>query len=236
MAGPEFQGDLFILPHMEACILPTIASNGPPSPFNIDLFTDASFSIAKGCQGPSKPSQPAGAAVFWKPWPGLLVRDPWHSRAFQVLACRGSREAELFAVVTGLETAALLAHLMPELRRVTVFTDCQDSIHTLMAAAAKASDPLVKRAVAASVELVARGVRVLVRWCPGHVGIEGNEKANDLAKEVRSYNFRHLVPKEQPDLLAGYEIPEEYLERARRGDWWKDDTLRQQATGPLIDR
>ncbi|KAK2012962.1 hypothetical protein LZ32DRAFT_605030 [Colletotrichum eremochloae] len=236
MAGLDFQGDLLILPHMEARILSTIASDGPPSPSKLDLFTDASFPMIKGCEGPSKPSQPAGVAVFWKPWPGLLAQDPWHSRAFQVLACQNFGEAELFAVVVGLETAALLAHLMPQLRRVTVFTDCQESIQTLIAAAANASDPLVERAVAASAKLVARGVRALVRWCPGHVGIVGNEMADELAQEVRYYNFRHLVPRDQPDSLTGYEIPDEYLERARRGDWWKDDTPRQQGPGPLNAR
>ncbi|KAK6209594.1 hypothetical protein QIS74_11178 [Colletotrichum tabaci] len=221
-AGPKFQGDLLIFPPAEARILPTAASDGPPTPFILNLFTDASFPMTKHHRGPSTPSQPAGAAVLWKPWPGLAGHDPWHSRAFQVLACRDFCEAEVFAVVAALETAALLSHLMPELRQVTVFTDCKDAIRKLIAAAENGSDTLVKRAVAASLALDAKGVRAFVRWCPGHVGIEGNSKADELAKEARYYNFRHLVPRQQPASVCGYDIPGEYLERARRGDWWED--------------
>ncbi|GJC95072.1 putative reverse transcriptase [Colletotrichum higginsianum] len=144
-AGPRFQGDLLIFPRAEARILPTTASDGPPTPFILNLFADASFPMTKHHRGPSTPSQPAGAAVLWKPWPGLAGHDLWHSRAFQVLACRDFCEAEVFAVVAALETAALLSHLMPELRQVTVFTDCKDAIRKLIAAAENASDTLPPR-------------------------------------------------------------------------------------------
>ncbi|KAK2003628.1 hypothetical protein LX36DRAFT_706898 [Colletotrichum falcatum] len=197
MAGPEFRGDLIILPRAEACILPTTASDGPPSPSSLDIFTDASFPLTKG----SRPSVPAGVAVFWKPWPGLPARDPWHSRAFQVLACRGHGQAELFAVATGLETAALLAHLMPQLRRVTVRGASEHWRRLLQT-------PPTRSSGAPS-----------LHPSSSPAGASGFS----LAQEVRYYNFRHLVPREQPDSPAGYEIPEEYLERARRGDWWKDD-------------
>ncbi|KZL80760.1 hypothetical protein CI238_09186 [Colletotrichum incanum] len=195
-----------------------VASAGPPSPFILNLFTDASFRMLKHYKSPSKLSQSAGAAVFWKPWPGLVGQNPWHSRAFQVLTYRDFHEAELFAVVAGLETAALLSHLMSELKRVTIFIDCKDSIRRLTAAAENASDPLIKRAVAASFELDAKGIRVLVYWCPDHAGIEGNKKAGELAKEVCYHSFRHLVPMGQPTSVAGNEILGEYLERARRSD------------------
>ncbi|KAK1729646.1 hypothetical protein CaCOL14_006619 [Colletotrichum acutatum] len=222
-----FKGDLIILPNAQARISPTCASIADPSQHTLHLFADASFPGHDWHKGPSKPSAPAGAAVFWKPWPCTDPVDPWHSRAFQILACHNSRQAELYAVVAALETATLLAHLMPDLRRVTIFSDCQGVMNTLAAAEGSypsALDPLVKRAFEACGSLRdKRNIRVAVCWCPGHVGIVGNEKADELSKEIRRYNFRHLVPKEQPTRVSGYEIPSKYLERARRGHWWKDE-------------
>ncbi|KAJ0301750.1 hypothetical protein COL516b_007727 [Colletotrichum fioriniae] len=218
-----FKGDLVILPNPQARISPIRASLRDPSQHTLHLFTDASFPAT----GPSTPSLPAGAAVFWKPWPCIDPIDPWHSRAFQILACRNSHQAELYAVVAALETATLLSRLMPELKRVTIFSDCQAVMQTLAVAEGghtTTSDPLVRRAFEACDLLWNDGnIRVAVCWCPGHARIVGNEKADELSKEIRRYNFRHLVPKEQPTRVSGYEIPFKYLERARRGHWWKDE-------------
>ncbi|EXF78404.1 hypothetical protein CFIO01_11702 [Colletotrichum fioriniae PJ7] len=222
-----FKGDLIILPNPQARISPIRASLRDPSQHALHLFADASFPGHNRHKGPSKPSAPAGAAVFWKPWPCTDPVDPWHCRAFQILACRNFQQAELYAVVAALETATLLAHLMPDLRRVTIFSDCQDVMNTLATAEGShpsALDPLVKRAFEACGSLRdKRNIRVAVCWCPGHARIVGNEKADELSKEIRRYNFRHLVPKEQPTRVSGYEIPLKYLERARRGHWWKDE-------------
>ncbi|KXH60364.1 hypothetical protein CSAL01_05745 [Colletotrichum salicis] len=112
-----FKGDLIILPNPEARIGTIRASTEDPTQHTLHLFADASFPRHRSHKGPSTPSIPGGAAVFWKPWPCTDPLDPWHSRAFQILACHNSAQAELYAVIAALETAMLLAHLMPDLRR-----------------------------------------------------------------------------------------------------------------------
>ncbi|KAK1691549.1 hypothetical protein BDP55DRAFT_647390 [Colletotrichum godetiae] len=115
---------------------------------------------------------------------------------------------------------------MPDLRRVTVFSDCQAVMNALAAGEGDhftTLDPLVKRAFEACDSLWDdRNARVAVCWCPGHIGFGGNEKADALSREIRRYNLRHLVPEEQPACVSGYEIPFKYLERARRRHWWRD--------------
>nr|XP_036586642.1 uncharacterized protein CTRU02_03230 [Colletotrichum truncatum]KAF6797199.1 hypothetical protein CTRU02_03230 [Colletotrichum truncatum] len=231
----RFQGDLLIFPRNEAWKLPWIVSCEPPSKHNLNFFTDASYpSDNSWGQGQAKnistPENPAGVAVVWKPWPGLEYNH-WHQRTYQILNCPGFRSAELNAVVLGLETATILSRLLPELKNVTLFTDCKYAIRKLMEAEHSCNEPLIKRAVAASAELDARGVRVQVRWCPGHIGICGNEKADALANSVRKCQPPKTVPKEMPERMKEYEIPEHCL-WLRRG--YLEDmaaiNLRKQAT------
>ncbi|KAK1633703.1 hypothetical protein BDP81DRAFT_452265 [Colletotrichum phormii] len=162
-----FKGDLIILPNPEARIGPIRASIEDPTQHTLHLFAGASLSRHRSHKGPSTPSVPAGAVVFWKPWPCTDPLEPWHSRAFQILACRNSAQAELYAVVAALETATLLAHLMPDLRRVTVYSDCQAVMNALASGEVgehvTTLDPLVRRAYEACDSLWDdRNVRVAV--------------------------------------------------------------------------
>uniref|UniRef100_L2FUC8 RNase H type-1 domain-containing protein n=1 Tax=Colletotrichum fructicola (strain Nara gc5) TaxID=1213859 RepID=L2FUC8_COLFN len=181
----RFHGDLWVEPRERA--MAAIPEHDQPTPRALNLFTDSSFpgkeSWGSGPSGHSTLDNPAGATC-----PDFLV-------------------AELYALALGLETALYLSRAVPDLRQVNIFTDCKDAIRSLMRADASDDDPLVQRAVAASAKLEAKGVRTAVRWCPGHVGVEGNERADQLAKAVRRCSTRKgAVPTEMPDKMKEYRV------------------------------
>ncbi|OLN83074.1 hypothetical protein CCHL11_09658 [Colletotrichum chlorophyti] len=165
-----------------------LASEYPPCPQILNIFTDASFPGSNTSRRgpPSTRSKPAGVA----PWPVLKPQD-WHYRDYQLIACRNCDEAELVAIVAGLENAILPSRFLPELERVSIFPDSQAAIHKLISAENFLGDPLVRRAVDASAALDGIAIRTLVRWCPGHAGIGGNERADLISKEVRNYALKN---------------------------------------------
>lgn len=195
----------------------------PPDARNIRLFTDASFPALEGA---STARQPAGCAIVYKAWApsdqdGTFCQK-WFQRVFQLHGSRDFLEAELHALALGLETGVSLSYLQPTTTGVQLHTDCKDAIRKLMASEQNYhQEPLVRRAVEASKELWARGIRVSITWSPGHVDIEGNDNADRWAKDARKIS---LGPLEQPTEAREYEIDSRVLLR----DLLRRTTRRQQ--------
>ncbi|KAI8234143.1 hypothetical protein K4K57_001063 [Colletotrichum sp. SAR 10_99] len=203
----RFHGDLWVEPRERA--MAAIPEHDQPTPRALNLFTDASFpgkeSWGSGPSGHSTLDNPAGATVTWQPRPGLS--PDWTASTYRLIKCPDFLVAELYALALGLETALYLSRAVPDLRQVNIFTDCKDAIRSLMRADASDDDPLVQRAVAASAKLEAKGIKTAVRWCPGHVGVEGNERADQLAKAVRRCSTRKgAVPTEMLDTMKEYRV------------------------------
>ncbi|KAH0432393.1 hypothetical protein CcaCcLH18_06473 [Colletotrichum camelliae] len=203
----RFHGDLWVEPRERA--MASIPEHDQPAPHALNLFTDASFpgkeSWGTGPSGHSTLDNPAGATVTWQPRPGLS--PDWTANTYRLIKCPDFLVAELYALALGLETALYLSRAIPDLRQVNIFTDCKDAIRSLGRAEASHDDPLVQRAVAASAKLEAKGITTAVRWCPGHVGVEGNERADQLAKAVRRCSTRKgAVPTEMPDKMKEYKV------------------------------
>ncbi|KAM7309477.1 hypothetical protein ISCGN_013108 [Ixodes scapularis] len=110
-----------------------------------------------------------------------------------------SSTAELVAM----EKALLEAAKLPP-QPMVLLTDSRCAIQKI--ANAETGDPATAAARKALALLEAHGSSVCFQWIPGHVGIQGNERADDLAAEAHQFPARspHLHPRNrQLSMSAG---------------------------------
>jgi ribonuclease HI len=99
-------------------------------------------------------------------------------------------EAELMAINMAVET---LAKLKFKGEKITIFSDSMSSIQALEGIKIKST--LVKETLK-KVNSLARRNTVSIRWVKAHVGVEGNEQADELAKSGSEIlgPSRHRIP------------------------------------------
>jgi ribonuclease HI len=73
-------------------------------------------------------------------------------------------------------------------RRVFIFTDNQASILSHARPRFQSGQYILNCAINQLKALKARGVSVEIHWIPAHIGVPGNEKVDQLAKEASGYN------------------------------------------------
>jgi len=116
-----------------------------------------------------------GYAVAWKKgasWKGHKTHMGWGQEAF---------DAECAAIARALQVSATRNHAIGI---VTIFTDAQAGIWRMTS---DDPGPGQKRALGARWHIAALrakepNIKVELRWCPSHQGIEGNEVADEWAK------------------------------------------------------
>ncbi|KAK0460799.1 ribonuclease H-like domain-containing protein, partial [Armillaria novae-zelandiae] len=91
-------------------------------------------------------------------------------------------EAEL----TGAILAIDIIKSIPRLTRATILLDSQAAILALKGERTKSGHYLVEEFHKQVIKLQKRrsSLQITVQWVPGHVGIEGNEAADDEAKKA----------------------------------------------------
>ena len=92
-------------------------------------------------------------------------------------------DAELWGISQALKIA--LKETTPKkVGRITVYSDAQMAIKQLQEAKSNAGQALRIQIYKQARQLRAYGGEVIVRWIPGHSGVEGNERADKAAKEA----------------------------------------------------
>ena len=69
-------------------------------------------------------------------------------------------------------------------RKYTVFSDCQPAIRRALSDALGPGQQWARAIIEVATRLIDCGNEVLLLWVPAHVGVEGNEVADGMAKEA----------------------------------------------------
>jgi ribonuclease HI len=99
---------------------------------------------------------------------------------------------------------------------IDIFTDSQAAIRTLNRewTATKTTRECKQR-----LNELARENLVTVRWIPGHVGVEGNEAADRVAKEAASMKVEGPLPLLPLPETFRRQLVEEHVEKERKKEW-----------------
>ncbi|KAF7160686.1 hypothetical protein CNMCM5623_006311 [Aspergillus felis] len=126
----------------------------------------------------------AAAAVVYKRWPN---KKEWKFRAFGLARVHSSNSAELFAIKAALDVAAEIAQKRNHCRKMTIFSDSQAALTEIskFPYATRTAENIVSSFIKAALLLYKLGIRLEVRWVPGHNSVPGNVAADSLAKRAR---------------------------------------------------
>jgi ribonuclease HI len=131
-----------------------------------------------------KESKAVGAGIAWK-----LGRN-WKEKAIPLGRNKEVFNAELYGIQQAISIALKWGNprrgpavLNPNYSTVTVFSDFQAAIRRVKSNYPGAGQTIAKAIIAKTAILAAIGVSTTIKWVPSHIGIEGNERADKLAKK-----------------------------------------------------
>ena len=157
-ANSQFPGRIEVLPGPEALAAAQTFSPG------LVIWSDGSRLENGRC----------GAGLAWQ------EAGSWRTQGFPLGKGREVFDAELLGVVQALQ----LAEKMGDQRPVTILLDSQAAIARLRHTQPGPGQALVVQAHAIAKKLHAQGHQPTVQWVPGHAGVEGNERADQVAKQA----------------------------------------------------
>ena len=105
--------------------------------------------------------------------------EGWRSDGFCLGGGHEAYDGELAALVYGL---VILHGRGQERADYTIFTDSTAAMRRLEGDAPGPGQEMAIRAIEIADRIVRRGNTITIRWTPAHVGIEGNERADQAAK------------------------------------------------------
>ncbi|GIJ98524.1 hypothetical protein Aspvir_000641 [Aspergillus viridinutans] len=184
----SFRGDIVIQERGYAREYALLASELRPAREFQDscvFWVDSSFARTRPqtSADPTKRTS-AAAAVVYKIWPN---KKEWEFRAFGLARVHSSNLAELFAIKAALDVAAEIAQKRNDWRKMTIFTDSQAALTEIskFPYATSIAENIVSSFIKAALLLYKLGIRLEVRWVPGHNSVPGNVRADSLAKRAR---------------------------------------------------
>ena len=133
-------------------------------------------SAGHGMDGSRQEDGAVGAACVWRSPEG-----GWIGRRFQLSKNKGVFDAEVFAVRQALRA---LEQRSEHGREYTISVDSTSAITRVRDDTRGPGQRFGVAAIEVETRLAAAGNRVTIRWVPAHAGAEGNEVADQYAKDA----------------------------------------------------
>lgn len=92
------------------------------------------------------------------------------------------------AELVGIELALQIAQELEGCNRVTIFTDNQAAIQAVTNPKITSGQYITQRAIAEMNKTRKAGITPAIQWIPSHIGIQGNEEVDLMAKEAAGWN------------------------------------------------
>jgi ribonuclease HI len=170
-----------------------------------ESWTTPDKGIAMFTDGSKSEDGWTGCAAVWK----LLGSREWQGRKIFMGRNKEVFDAELYAIWIALRAArdnqdAWAAHLTrlggPQV--ITIFTDAQAALKRIRDDEAGPGQWLARRIIRVERQLRQKGWLTEFRWIPGHKGIEGNEVADQWAKEGAGASGAECLPREEASITT----------------------------------
>lgn len=129
------------------------------------IFTDGSLDPDTG---------KAGMGIYFPHHQNHVVELPNHITIFT---------AELFAIKTAINKIGMLARDTDQRGKFLIATDSLSSLQAIQGLSVFRED-LVNKILLKVTKAKAQGVEIDLMWVPSHIGIRGNERADELAKKA----------------------------------------------------
>ena len=133
----------------------------------LTLWTDGSKRELEG----------TGIGIAWKRGPR------WLDKGLALGKGKEAFDAELLAITEALNIAQK-EYRINSYNAITIFSDSQRAIKRVEDDRLGPGQALAIQAIAQATWLAQKGVDISVKWVPSHKGIEGNERADQLAKKA----------------------------------------------------
>ena len=111
------------------------------------------------------------------------IGDTWHGRGTYLGKNKEVFDAEVYAIGQALE---ILRERDERDTEYTIFSDSQAALSRIQHDRTGPGQARAIQAIAAAEAITSRGNTVTLRWTPSHVGIEGNERVDNMAKRAAS--------------------------------------------------
>ena len=137
------------------------------------------------------------------------TKDIIYSESVSAVIFCSSYRAEMIAINRALEM--LRGEDPREVNETRICTDSQSAINRLKEGASKQKDVVADNIWQHLTHLASQNVHITFQWVPSHCGIEGNEKADEIAKLGSNM--------EQRDVLIDYNTVIGSISRSVKDGW-----------------